>query len=327
MLDATLPDGSRIQATLGTEVTTRGSTFTIRKFRAIPYSPIELVKMNTLSPEMLVYLWMAVEHGASGIFAGGTASGKTTTLNAIALFIPREAKIVSIEETRELNLPHPNWIPGVTRSGFGEIVADKVVGEIDMYDLLKAALRQRPEYIIVGEIRGREAYVLFQAMATGHTTYSTMHADSPQSLIHRLEGKPINIPRVMLQALEVIAIQTIARVKGKRVRRCKQVVEIVDIDPKTKEILTNEVFRWDPVEDTFIYSGRSYILEKIRASTGMSKEEMVEEIKRRVKILEWMRKEGIRSYKEVAKIVAEYAEKPEEVMKRVEEGLKKHASK
>ncbi|HEX17608.1 MAG TPA: secretion system protein E, partial [Thermoplasmatales archaeon] len=284
------------------------------------------VKMNTLSPEMLVYLWMAVEHGASGIFAGGTASGKTTTLNAVALFIPREAKIVSIEETREINLPHPNWIPGVTRSGFKEVVGDRFVGEIDMYDLLKAALRQRPEYIIVGEIRGREAYVLFQAMATGHTTYSTMHADSPQSLIRRLENEPINVPRVMLQSLEVIAIQTIARVKGKRVRRCKQVVEIVDIDHKTKEILTNEVFRWDPIEDTFIYSGRSYVLEKIRASMGMTKEEMVEEIRRRVKILEWMRKEGIRSYREVAKVVAEYAEKPEEVMKRVEEGLKKHAS-
>ena len=327
MLDATLPDGSRIQATLGTEVTTRGSTFTIRKFRADPFTPPDLIELGTMSPEMVAYFWLVVEHGISAIFAGGTASGKTTTLNAVALFIPREAKIVSIEETREINLPHPNWIPGVTRSGFGEIVADKVVGEIDMYDLLKAALRQRPEYIIVGEIRGREAYVLFQAMATGHTTYSTMHADSPQSLIHRLEGKPINIPRVMLQALEVIAIQTIARVGGKRVRRCKQVVEIVDIDPKTKEILTNEVFRWDPVEDTFIYSGRSYILEKIRASTGMSKEEMMEEIRRRVKILEWMMKKGIRSYKEVAKVIAEYAEKPDDVMKRVEEGLKENASK
>ncbi|RLF43248.1 MAG: hypothetical protein DRN18_00620 [Thermoplasmata archaeon] len=154
-----------------------------------------------------------------------------------------------------------------------------------------------------------------------------MHADSPQSLIHRLEGKPINIPRIMLQALEVVAIQTIARVKGRRVRRCKQVVEIVDIDPKTKEVLTNEVFRWDPVEDTFIYSGRSYILEKIRASLGLSKEEMIEEIRRRVKVLEWMRKKGIRSYKEVARIVAEYAEKPDEVMRRIEEEEKKGGKK
>ena len=319
MIDATMPDGSRIQMTLSTEITTKGSTFTIRKFRADPYTPPDLIELGTMSPEMVAYMWLIVEHGISAVFAGGTASGKTTTLNAISLFIPREAKIVSIEETREINLPHPNWIPGVTRVGFGEVVADKTVGEIDMYDLMKAALRQRPEYILVGEIRGREAYVLFQAMATGHTTYSTMHADSPQSLIHRLEGKPINIPRIMLQALEVISIQATARVKGKRVRRCKQIVEILDIDPKTKEILTNEVFRWDPIDDTFIYSGKSYILEKIRASRGMSKEEMMEEIKRRVKILMWMVKEGIRSYKEVARIVAEYVENPTAVMKRIED--------
>ncbi|RLF25917.1 MAG: secretion system protein E, partial [Thermoplasmata archaeon] len=168
----------------------------------------------------------------------------------------------------------------------------------------------------------KEAYVLFQAMATGHTTYSTMHADSPQSLIHRLEGKPINIPRVMLQSLEVVSIQVTARVRGKRVRRCKQIVEIIDIDPKTKEILTNEVFRWDPVDDTFIYSGKSYILEKIRAGSGMSKEEMTEEIKRRVKILKWMQQKGVRSYKEVAKIVAEYLENPSSVMERVEKEVK-----
>jgi len=319
ILDGTLPDGSRVQATLGTEVTARGSTFTIRKFRADPFTPPDLIEFGTMSPEMVAYFWLVVEHGISAIFAGGTGSGKTTTLNAMALFIPREAKIVSIEETREINLPHPNWIPGVTRSGFGEVVADKVIGEIDMYDLLKAALRQRPEYIIVGEIRGREAYVLFQAMATGHTTYSTMHADSPQSLVHRLESEPINIPRVMLQALDVITIQVQTEVKGERVRRCKQVVEIIDVDPKTKEVLTNEVFRWDPAEDVFVYSGNSYILNKIQAKLGLSKEEMMEELKRRTKILEWMRKKGIRTYRDVAKIVAEYTEKPEEFMKSVEE--------
>ncbi len=319
MLDATMPDGSRIQMTLSTEVTTKGSTFTIRKFRADPFTPPDLIELGTMSPEMAAYMWLMVEHGKSAIFAGGTASGKTTTLNAISLFIPKEAKIVSIEETREINLPHPNWIPGVTRTGFGEVVADKVVGEIDMYDLLKAALRQRPEYIIVGEIRGREAYVLFQAMATGHTTYSTMHADSPQSLIHRLEGKPINIPRIMLQALDVISIQATAKVKGKRVRRVKQIVEILDIDPKTKEILTNEVFRWDPVDDNFIYSGKSYVLEKIRASTGMSREDMAEEIRRRIRILKWMKEKGLRSYREVARVVAEYAEKPEDLLRKVEE--------
>ncbi|MCX6662618.1 MAG: type II/IV secretion system ATPase subunit, partial [Euryarchaeota archaeon] len=182
MLDATMPDGSRIQMTLSKAVTTNGSTFTIRRFRSDPITATDLIMYKTMSPEMVAFMWLAVENGVNALIAGGTASGKTSTLNAISLFIPRESKIVSIEETREINLPHPNWIPGVTRSGFGEVINDKLAGEIDLYDLMKAALRQRPEYILVGEIRGKEAYVLFQAMATGHTTYSTVHADSAQSL-------------------------------------------------------------------------------------------------------------------------------------------------
>jgi flagellar protein FlaI len=314
MLDATMPDGSRIQMTLSTEVTTKGSTFTIRKFRADPFTPPDLVALNTASSEILAYFWLAVENRVNALIAGGTASGKTTALNALTLFIPRESKIVSIEETREINLPHPNWIPGVSRSGFGEVVADKMVGEIDMYDLMKAALRQRPEYIIVGEIRGREAYVLFQAMATGHATYSTVHADSAKSLIHRLEGKPIEIPRVMIQSLDIVSIHITTQVKGKRVRRVKQIIEIIDIDPITKEILTNEVFRWDPIEDNFIYTGKSYVLECIRDRFEMSKEDITREIRNRAEILEWMYENNVRTYKEVAKVISKYAENPEEFL-------------
>jgi len=319
MLDATMPGGSRIQMTLSTEITTKGSTFTIRKFKEDPFSPPDLIEFNTMSSEMVAYMWMVVEKGINALIAGGTAAGKTSTLNALSLFIPRESKIVSIEETRELNLPHPNWIPGVARSGFGEVVGNKVVGEIDLYDLMKAALRQRPEYILVGEIRGREAYVLFQAMATGHTTYSTVHADSAQSLIHRLEGKPINIPRIMLQALDIVCIQVISRVKNKRARRVKQVIEIIDIDPTTKEILTNEVFCWDPVEDKFTYSGKSYILERIRGEEDMSREEMTNEIKNRAKLLEWMNKNNIREFKKFATIIAQYFENPIVVMKKIKD--------
>ncbi len=317
MLDATMPDGSRVQMTLSSEITTRGSTFTIRKFRENPFSPVDIINFHTMSPEMVAYFWMAVEYGVNALISGGTASGKTSTLNAIALFIPREAKIVSIEETREINLPHPNWIPGVARSGFGDVVDGKLAGEIDMYDLMKAALRQRPEYIIVGEIRGREAYVLFQAMATGHVTYSTVHADSIKSLIHRLEGEPINIPRIMLQSLDIVALQTIVRVKNKRGRRCTQIIEIIDIDPVTKEILTNEVFRWDPVQDKFIYSGKSYVLERIRVERNLSREEITRELRNRTRILEWMLKKNITSFKEVASIAASYREKPEDFMEKI----------
>jgi flagellar protein FlaI len=317
MLDATMPDGSRIQMTLSAEVTTKGSTFTIRKFSEDPFSPPDLIEFNTMSSEMVAYMWLAVENGVNALIAGGTAAGKTSTMNAISLFIPRESKIVSIEETREINLPHPNWIPGVVRSGFGEVVGNKVIGEIDLYDLMKAALRQRPEYILVGEIRGKEAYVLFQAMATGHTTYSTVHADSAQSLIHRLEGKPIEIPRIMLQALDIVCIQVISRVKDKRARRCKQIIEIIDIDPTTKEILTNEVFHWDPIDDKFIYSGKSYILERIRAEKDIPRETMITEIKNRASLLEWMNKNNIREFKKVATVIAQYADNSVEVMKKV----------
>ena len=320
MLDATMPDGSRLQTTLSTEVTTKGSTFTIRKFKEDPFSPPDLIEFNTMSAEMVAYLWLAVENGINALVAGGTAAGKTSTLNAFSLFIPREAKIVSIEETREINLPHPNWIPGVSRSGFGEVIGGKVAGEIDMYDLMKAALRQRPEYILVGEIRGREAYVLFQAMATGHTTYSTVHADSAASLIHRLEGKPINIPRIMLQALDIVCIQVISRIKNKRARRCKQIIEIIDIDPTTKEILTNEVFRWDPVDDTFAYNGKSYILERIRAKKDLSREEMAQELKRRSQLLDWMNKNNVREFKKVSTLIARYVENSVQLMEKIQDG-------
>ena len=320
MLDATMPDGSRIQMTLSTEITTKGSTFTIRKFRDDPITPTDLIDYNTMPAEIVAYMWLAVEHGANALFAGGTASGKTSTLNALCLFIPYESKIVSIEETREINLPHPNWIPGVSRSGFGEVVGNRIVGEIDLYDLMKAALRQRPDYILVGEIRGKEAYVLFQAMATGHTTYSTFHADSAKSLIHRLEGKPIDIPRVMLQSLDVVSIQISTRVGDKHVRRCKQIIEIIDIDPMTKEILTNEVFHWDPIEDKFIYSGKSYILERLSSQIGISKEEMKEELSRRTEILYWMHENRIRAFEDVAGLVASYIESPDELMEKIRKG-------
>jgi len=189
-----------------------------------------------------------------------------------------------------------------------------------MYDLMKAALRQRPEYILVGEIRGREAYVLFQAMATGHTTYSTVHADSAASLIHRLEGKPINIPRIMLQALDIVCIQVISRIKNKRARRCKQIIEIIDIDPATKEILTNEVFRWDPIDDIFTYSGKSYILERIRSEKDLSREEMAQEIKRRSQLLDWMNKSNVREFKKVSTLIALYVENPAQLMEKIRDG-------
>lgn len=317
MLDATMNDGSRIQMTLGSEVTAHGSTFTIRKFRDEPITPTDLIEWHTFSPLGIAFLWLAVENGKSCIFAGGTASGKTTTLNAISLFIPPLAKIVTLEDTRELKLPHPNWIPSVTRDSFSQDGR----GEIDMYELLRAALRQRPEYILVGEVRGREALTLFQAMSTGHVTYATMHADSVASAVHRLENPPIGVPRNMLSALDLMSIQVQARVGGQRIRRNKQLIEILDVDPRTNELITNEVFRWHPATDEIRYSGKSYILEQIMEDRGWSEERMREELKRRQEVLEWMRIKKIRHYQDVSKILISYFRDPEAVIQRVRADL------
>jgi len=317
ILDASMQDGSRIQMTLGTEVTAHGSTFTIRKFKDEPITPTDLIEWHTFSPLAIAYIWLAVEGGKSAIFAGGTASGKTTALNAISLFIPPMAKIVSLEDTRELKLPHPNWIPSVTRDSFD--TAGR--GEINMYELLRAAMRQRPEYIIVGEVRGKECQTLFQAMSTGHITYSTTHADSVASVVHRIENPPMDVPRNMLSALDFICVQVQARVGGKRIRRNKQIVEILDIDPRTNELITNEVFKWRSATDEHSYSGKSYLLEEIMEAKGWSENRMREELKRRQEVLEWMRIKKIRHYKDVSKILISYHREPEAVIEKVRKDL------
>ena len=316
LMDATMPDGSRIQAALSREVTSRGSTFTIRRFREEPFTPPDLVEYNTLSPEIAAYFWLAIENGASAIYVGGTASGKTTTLNALSLFIPPQMKIVSIEDTREINLPHPNWIASITRAGTSESGEESSIG---MFDLLKSALRQRPEYILLGEIRGAEASVLFQAMATGHTVYSTMHADSIHSVVHRLEGEPINIPRIQLQSLDIVAIQALMKIKKKRVRKIQKVIEVIGIDPSTNEILTNEVFSWNPGESDFEYYGEGYLFDRIMEQRNLSERELLKEFEQRRDVIKWMREKGIKNYVDVGEIIAAYYKYPEEILKRMEE--------
>jgi flagellar protein FlaI len=312
ILDGTTIEGHRVQATYAREVTTRGSSFTIRRFKEEPFTPVDLLDYHTASPEMVSYLWIAVEHGESMIIAGGTASGKTATLNAIMLFIPPTAKIVSIEDTREINLHHENWIPGVTRIGAGEVGADgKAAGGVDMYDLVRAALRQRPNYIMVGEVRGKETYTMFQAMATGHTTYCTMHADSVKSMVHRLENPPISCPRILLSALNNVVIQKHARVGGSVVRRIMEVVEIVGFEPETNELITNTVFEWDQATDSFIYKGHSFLYDKLQEMKGLTSDEMREEVERRIEIVDYMVKKHMVNFKDIGSLVSSYYKEPE----------------
>ncbi len=301
MVDATLPDGSRLQLTLGTEVTTRGTSFTIRKFRENPFSPVELMENGTFDAESLVYFWLAIENNKSLIFIGGTASGKTSSLNAVSLFIPPVAKVVSIEDTREITLYHDNWIASVTRDALAE-----GGNAISMFDLLKSAMRQRPEFILVGEVRGPEAQTLFQAMNTGHTTFSTMHAGSVDAAIHRLESEPLNVPRNMLQALNIVSVQALIYRGKERVRRVQEIIEIAGIDPSTGNLRVNNVFVYDAVRDVLSYTGRSQIYTDITKKRGWTREQLESEINIRKNVLVAMQKQGIADYISVASLFHTY---------------------
>ncbi|MFQ6080395.1 MAG: type II/IV secretion system ATPase subunit [Candidatus Bathyarchaeia archaeon] len=318
LLDASLPDGSRLQLTYGSEITRRGSTFTIRRFRVDPLTISDLISFNTISSDMAAYFWYAIENRASILVAGGVAAGKTTTLNCLSMFIKPELKIVSVEDTAELNLPHENWIPSVVRTGFGS--EEGGAGAITLFDLLKTAVRQRPDYIIVGEVRGEEAYTLFQAMATGHLGMSTVHAESVEAVIHRLESEPMNIPRPLLTMIDAVVVQLRTEVGGKPARRALTVTEMVALDPRTRELLTNEVYRWNARSDAFSYSGRSYILERNMKRMGLREGEVQEELHRRKTVLEWMVKKDIRRYTDVAAVIREYYADPSRVYRKARLG-------
>jgi flagellar protein FlaI len=301
LVDATLPDGSRLQAALGREVTSRGSAFTIRKFREDPLTAVDLVQSKTHSLDTMAFLWLGVELRRSMIIMGATASGKTTTLNCLSQFIPPASKIVSIEDTREITLQHENWLAAVTREDIGTHTEG-----IGMYDLLRAALRQRPEYLIVGEIRGQEGLTLFQAMSTGHTCFSTMHAGSVENAVYRLENAPINVPRVMLTSLDFLILQGQVDVGGRGQRRMLSLTELNGIDPQSRNLRMNEVFRWDPTREEQTAGAASYVIDQARAKLGWTRARLDEELGERRAVLDRLVKENKRHYTDVAKAVRDF---------------------
>ncbi|SEO14245.1 flagellar protein FlaI [Halorientalis persicus] len=309
VVSATLPDGSRIELALGEEVTPRGSAFTIRKYADEPFTPIDLLEYGTADLDMLAFLWLCIENNRSLLFAGGTAAGKTTSMNAVSMFIPPRAKVLTIEDTRELSLYHDNWLSSVTRERLDD-------DDITMYDLLRSALRHRPEYIIVGEVRGEEAITLFQAMNTGHTTFSTMHADSVQTVINRLENEPINVPRPMVQSLDVLAVQVLTRSQGERVRRMRTLAEIEGIDQRTGELDYSNTYSWRATEDTFTDSG-SDLLDDIREERGWSQSELLREIQNRKRFLKYLHEEGVNDYRRFTAMVNKYYADSAEVLDRI----------
>jgi archaeal flagellar protein FlaI len=309
LLDGSLPDGSRVNATYTTDVTSRGPTFTIRKFTKVPWTPIQLLDMKTLSPEMLAYFWILLEHKSNVLIAGGTASGKTTLLNAIAFFIPPEARVVSIEDTRELNLSRENWLPSVSRMSFGT----QKIGEVDLFSLLKNSFRQNPDYVIVGEVRGKEAFVLFQGMASGHSSIGTVHADSVDTLIKRLETPPIELSPTLINILDSVAIMTHAVIGKQETRKLREIVEIVNVDDKGNA-LTNTPFMWNATEDAFYFKQNIKVFEKISKRYGIQVQKLYQELGLRSRLLYEMQKRKILDFEQTQRLINQYHKNPEAVL-------------
>ncbi|MFB6193248.1 MAG: type II/IV secretion system ATPase subunit [Candidatus Nanohaloarchaea archaeon] len=314
LLDGSLPDGSRVQATLATDIARKGSNFTIRRFTEDPLTPIHMMDYETENAQMYSYLWTLVEHGKSILVAGTTGSGKTSQLNALSLFIRPDKKIVSIEDTPELRLPHEHWVPEVARSGFGSSAEEG--GEVSMDNLLKESLRQRPEYIIVGEVRGEEAYILFQQMATGHTGLSTIHADSLDMLMDRLTTEPINLSGSLIETLDVVMLISRIRRDGSYIRRINGIFEVRGYEERTG-IDANKVFGWDPQNDEYIVENKSMILKDIADQSGMDYRDLKNEVRNRQHVLNYMQDQQIKHYRDVGDMISRYYSNPERVMKKI----------
>lgn len=315
--DAALPDGSRLQATLGTDIARRGSNFTIRKFTETPLTPIDLLKFGSVDPRTLAYLWLAIDNEKSILISGGTATGKTSLLNVISLFIKPHLKIVTIEDTPELRLPHNHWVPEVARETISDSQRDSR-NQVDMYSLLRASLRQRPDYIVVGEVRGREAFVLFQQMATGHPGLSTIHAENLNRLTDRLTTKPIELPPSLLENLDIVIFLLKTRRKGGYIRRVNEIVEIEKYDRQKNIPIANQVFKWNPKNDKIKTKGTSLLVKRIAEEKAMEEKEIIQDLKDRIKVLEWMRDEEIDEINTINRIIEKYHNNKEILLETIE---------
>ncbi len=314
IVDASLPGKHRLAVAYRREITPFGTAFTIRKFREDPYSIIDLINIGTFTEEMAAYLWICLENRASVMVLGGTAAGKTTALNALGCLVKPGSKIMTIEETAELNLSHENWVSLIARQSYG--LGGSNVGEVALFDLVKTCMRHRPDLMIVGEVRGQEAYVLFQALATGHGGMCTMHAENVQSAVRRLTQKPMDISPAYIPLMNIVmSVQRVHLVKNGEKRAYRRMLSV-------NEVVDHENFRipfkWDPIKDEQIVDlDSSFLLTTMSERLGKTRKELIEELKNRTDVLRWMRMQKIRSYKEVASIIAEYYARPKEIYKKI----------
>ena len=304
MLDAMLPGKHRLAATFRREVSTFGSSFCVRKFREDPFSIIDLINIGTVDATLAAYFWVLLENKMSMMVIGGTGAGKTSMLNALISLIKPHDKIVTVEEIAELNTLHDNWVQLTSRQGFKFGQADET--SISLFDLVKLSLRYRPDYIIVGEVRGEEAYALFQAVATGHGGICTMHADSLDHAAKRLTSPPMNVAEVYVPLMNIGIFISRVELPNKKMgltfgRRAVNVWEVLDYGKY------NLISEWSPTEDTFhTYLEKSHLLEQIAAKKGMLIEDLLAEIKRREKTLNDVLKSGKRSQNDVTQSIIEY---------------------
>jgi flagellar protein FlaI len=309
IVDLTLPNKHRLAVTFGKETTPAGTSFTIRKFREDPLTIIDLIENETIDETIAAYVWLLMDHKMSVMIAGATGAGKTTALNAIACLTNPEYKMISIEEVAEINLTHENWTSTIARPGFGS----EKQGEITLYDLIKSAVRHRPDMILVGEIRGEEAYVLFQALATGHGGLCTTHADDIETTLKRLTQPPMNIPPSILPLMNCMIIAkrvtapTFLDDPGRRfaTRKFARIAEIKDAEN------VHDAFTWNPSMDTFKDDLKdSYLLDKISKELDVPIEMLFQELERRKKILLAMVERGIRDFRSVSVVLSRYHKNP-----------------
>ena len=319
LLDAHLISGDRANATLF-PISSHGNTITIRRFRKDPWTVTDFISEKTVSSDAMALIWMAMQYELSMVVSGGTASGKTSFLNVCMPFIQPNQRIVSIEDTRELMLPSfLHWVPMTTREANPE-----GKGEITMLDLLVNSLRMRPDRIVMGEIRRqREAEVLFEGMHTGHSAYTTVHANTAEETIQRLTNPPISIPKSMLESVHLNAVMIRNRRSGER-----RLLELAEFVPERRgegeeSVRANTLFRWKRAQDQIARHSESIrIFDELMLHTGFSQQEIAKDLESKQRILEWMAKQKIRDVQEVGKVLVNYYSEPEEVEAMARRGKK-----
>lgn len=304
LVDVTLPGQHRLAVSYGKETTPSGTSFTIRKFREDPFTIIDLITNETIDENIAAYLWLLMENKMSVMIMGATGAGKTTALNAIACLIRPNYKIISVEEVAEINLPHENWTATIARSGFGM----ENEGEIPLYDLIKSAVRHRPDLIVVGEVRGDEAYVLFQALATGHGGLCTIHAEDVETAIKRLTQPPMKIPSSIIPLMNCAIIVKHVRapifLSGEKRLSSRKLVRVTEIENADS---LRDVFTWTASADAFKANlNTSYLIQKIARDLDISVDRVMDDLEQRRKTLLHMAEHNIRDYRSVNTVLSEY---------------------